>query len=163
MLVKATPTERLPCNFQRLIQVAVSIKCISQNFYVGDLRSGQFCDLTASNLTLTLSIISQRETIEKHLFWIKTILNTLKRRISGRIGHLNRKITTSDPSSWPQGHFRPGKVTGSFSAITLDKDNLWRWNHLRCVQNDDTDRLICRMTFSDQIMTLTLTLTWVKF
>ena len=45
MFVKATPTERLPWNFQRLLQVTVSIKCISQNFDVGDLRSGQFCDL----------------------------------------------------------------------------------------------------------------------
>ena len=30
-----------------------------------------------------------------------------------------------------------------------------RWKHHRCVQDDHTDRLICNMTFSDQVLTLT--------
>ena len=38
----STPTDRLPWNFQRLVQAGVSIKCISQNFDIGDLRSGQY-------------------------------------------------------------------------------------------------------------------------
>ena len=32
---------------------------------------------------------------------------------------------------------------------------LERWKRLRCVQLDDTDRLICNMTLSGQVMTLT--------
>ena len=60
------------------------------------------------------SLQSQREKIEKRLFWTKPILNTLKHRVTGRIHTLNRKIATSDPSSWSHGHFRSWKVTGSF-------------------------------------------------
>ena len=33
-------------NFQRLISVTVSIKYLSLNLDIGDLRSGQFCDLS---------------------------------------------------------------------------------------------------------------------
>ena len=64
MLVKATPNELLPWNFQRLIQVTMFIKCVSQKFDIDDLRSGQFSDL---------SIISQWEKNERRLFWTKTI------------------------------------------------------------------------------------------
>ena len=32
---------------------------------------------------------------------------------------------------------------------------LERWKHVRCVQLDDTDRLICNMTLFGQVMTLT--------
>ena len=146
MFLQATPTERLPWNFQRLLQVWVSIRCISQNFDIGDLRSGQFCDL---------SIISQWEKNERRLFWTKTVQNTLKHRFTGRLDTLSRNIVTGDPSSCRQGHFRSWKVTSSFSAITFDRDQLERWKHHRCVQADDTDRLICNMTFSGQVMTLT--------
>ena len=73
-----------------LIEVTESIKCISQNFDIGFLRSGQFCDL---------SIISQWDKIENRLFGIKTIINILKHRVTGRIDNLNRKIATSDRSS----------------------------------------------------------------
>ena len=38
--------------------------------------------------------ISQRETIEKHLF---LILNTLKHLVTGRIATMNQKIAISDP------------------------------------------------------------------
>ena len=154
MFVKATRTERLIWNFQCYIQVQVPIKCISQHFDIGDLRSGQFCDL---------AIISQWEKIEKRLFLAKTVLNTLKHRITEHIGTLNRIITTCDPFPSPKNHFRSRKVTGIFSAITFDRDSLKRWKHLRCVRNDDTDRLICHMNFSDQVMTFILTLTNIKF
>ena len=50
---------------------------------------------------------------------------------------------------------RSSKVTSSFSGITFDRDQLKRWKHHRCVQADDMNRLICNMTFSDQVMTLT--------
>ena len=146
MFVKATPTEQLPWNFQRLLQTTVSIKCISQNFDIGDLRSGQFCDL---------SIISQWEKNERRLFWKKTIRNTLKHRVTGRLDTLSRNIATSDPSACRQGHFRSWKVTSSFSAITFDRHQLKQWKHLRCVPNDHTGRLICNMPFSEKVMTLT--------
>ena len=85
MLVKATPTEWFPWNYQWLIQVTVSIKCISPSFDIGDQRSGQFCDLSPK---------CQWEKIEKRLFWTKTILNTfsLKHKITGT-------IDTSHPES----------------------------------------------------------------
>ena len=42
---------------------------------------------------------TQRDKIEKRLFWMKTIINTLKHPVTGKIDTLNRKIATSDPSS----------------------------------------------------------------
>ena len=69
MFVIATPNNRSPWNFQVLIFVLVSMKHISRNFDIGDLRSGQFCGL---------SIISQWEKNKKRLFWTKTIISTLK-------------------------------------------------------------------------------------
>ena len=109
-----TPTEWLPWNFQWLIRITVSIKFISQNYYIGDFRSGQFCELSMGENW-------------KRLFWTKSILNTIKHQGTGKIHTLNRKITPSDPSSWPQDHFRSWKVTGSFSTITFDIDQLKQW------------------------------------
>ena len=100
MLVIATPTDWSHRNFQRLIPVVVSIKRISRNFYIGNLRSEQFCDL---------SIISQWEKNERH-FFNKTIRNTLKHQITGRLDTLSRNIATSGPSSFRQGHGRSSAV-----------------------------------------------------
>ena len=41
-------TDRLKI-YQRFASVTVSLKCMSQNFDVGDLRSGKFCDLSIIN------------------------------------------------------------------------------------------------------------------
>ena len=62
-----TRTDRFLCNFQRLIWVAVSLKRLSPDFDIGDLRSGQFCDL---------SVFSQWEKIERRYLWnnVPTIL-----------------------------------------------------------------------------------------
>ena len=72
---------------------------------------------------------------------------TLKHLVTGRIDTLSPNIVTGDPSSCRQGHFRSWKVTSSFSGINFDRDQLERWKYHRCVQADDTDRLICNMTF----------------
>ena len=129
-----------------LMSVPVSMKRISRNFDIGDLESGQFCDLSS---------ISQWEKNERLLFCTKAIQNTLKHRVTGRIDTLSRNIVTGDPLSCRQGQFRSWKVTCSFSGIPFDRDQLDRWKHHRCVQVDDTNRLICNMTCSDQVMTLT--------
>ena len=111
ILVIATPNDRSPWNFERLIIITVSIKCISRNFYIGDPRSGQFCDL---------SFICQCEKIERSLFWTKTIWNTLKPPVRCRLDILKRNIATSDPSC-RRGHFRSWKLTSSFSEITFGR------------------------------------------
>ena len=145
MLVIATPTDWSPWNFQRLISLIASIKQLSQNLDIGDPRSGQFCDL---------SIISQCEKNERHLFWTKTIWNTLEHRVTVIIDNLNHNIATSYPSSCRRGHFRSWKVISNFLPITFDRGRLERWKDHKCAQADDTNRLIYIMTFSDQVMTL---------
>ena len=80
----------------------------------------------------------------------------LKHRVTGGLDTMNWKTATSGPSSCRRGHYRPWKVISSYSAITIDRDKLERWKHHRCDQADDTDRLICSMTFSDQVRTLIL-------
>ena len=147
MLVKATPTKRLPWKCQRFISVPVSMKHISRNFDLCDLRSGQFCDLS----------IIHKSTGEK---WMAPLLDENHSKHSEtsfyrpRLDILSQNIVTGDLSC-RQGHFRSWKVTSSFSTITFDKERLEKSKHHRCVQADDTDRLMCNMTFSDQVMTLT--------
>ena len=68
---------------------------------------------------------------------------------------LSRNIATSDPSLCLQVHFRSWKLTSSLSGVTFDIDQLEQWKHHKCVHDDLTDRLICNMTFSDQVMILT--------
>ena len=46
--------------------------------------------------------VSQWEIIQRRLFRTKTIQNTLKQRVAGRLDTLNPKIATSDPSSYPE-------------------------------------------------------------
>ena len=72
--------------------VPVSVKFLSRIFYIGDLRSGQFCDLF---------IMSLREN-ERRLFLTKTIPWNiwLQEDLT-----LSRNIATR-PSSCRQGHFR---------------------------------------------------------
>ena len=48
-----------------------------------------------------------------------------------------------------------------FLVIPLDRDKLRRRKH-HCVQADDTDRLICNRTFSDQVMGLDLRSTFQR-
>ena len=139
-------TDRLPWNFPRLISTTLSLKSVSRNFDIGDPRSGQFCDF---------SIISQWEKIEMLLFWTKTIWNTLKHRFIGRVDTLNRNIATSDPSSCHKvisGHERSPAVFRQWLA----RVKLERSKRNICVQADHTDRLICNMTFSEQVVTLTV-------
>ena len=122
ILVIATPNDRSPWNFKPLISVTVSIKFISRDFDIGDPRSGQFCDL---------SIKSQWEKIERRFFCTKTIQNTLKHRVTGKLNTLNQNIATGDPSSCRRGRFRSCKVTSRFLAITFDSDKLDQWKHHR--------------------------------
>ena len=81
---------------------------------------------------------------------------TLKHQVTGRIDTLNRKIPSSDPSSWPQGHFMRWNdyVMKGHQQFFGNQ----RWKHMRCVQDDDTDRMVCHMTFFHQVMILILTL-----
>ena len=45
ILVTVAPNHQSPWNFQRFISLTVSIKYLARNFDIGDLRSGQFCNL----------------------------------------------------------------------------------------------------------------------
>ena len=47
--------------------------------------------------------------------------------------------------------FKVMKGHQQFSAITFDRDQLERCKHHRYVRADDTDRLICNITFSDHV------------
>ena len=55
-------------------------------------------------------------------FWKKTIWNTLKHRVTGRLDTLSLNIATSDPLPCRQGHFRSWKVTSSFLSIPFDRN-----------------------------------------
>ena len=95
-LVIATPNDWSTWNFQRLISLTVSIKCIVRNLDIGDARSGRFCDLSITYL----------DVIYRRLFWTKIIWNTLKHRVTVELDTLNQNIATSYPSTCRVGHFR---------------------------------------------------------
>ena len=144
MLVIATPYDRSTWNFQRLVSVRVSIKLLYLIFYIGDPGSGQFCNLFITN---------QWEKNERRLFWTKTTRTLSKHRFTIQLDlttwvGILRPVTTRHVAKVISGHERSPEV---FSAITLDRDQLKRWKHHKCVHADDTDRLICKMTFSDQV------------
>ena len=87
---------------------------------------------------------------ERRPFWKKPIRSTLKHRVTGRLDTLSRNIATSDTSSCRRGHFRSGEVASSFSSITFDRDELERCKHHHHKLTE------CNITFSDQVITLTL-------
>ena len=69
--------------------------------------------------------------------------------------HTEPENVTRDPSLCPWGQLRLQMESNSFSLTTSDRCMLERWKHLRWVRLDDTDRLICNMSFSGHVMTLT--------
>ena len=119
-------------NFQRLIRITISTKCLSRNFDIDDLRSGQLCDLS-----ITYMYISQVDKNERRLFRTETIINTLKYSIVGNIDTRNRTIAPSDLSFLSPMSSQVMKCWQKFfSAITLYIDLLERVEHLRGVQVD---------------------------
>ena len=54
-----TLNARSPWNFQRLICVTVSIKSVSQNFHISDLRSGQFCDTIVNGRKMKAPLLNE--------------------------------------------------------------------------------------------------------
>ena len=84
--------------------------------------------------------------------------NPLKHRFIGKhmthwIGNMHLWPLCVPQRLYPlSGHERSPAV---FLAITFDREVLERWKHARCLQLDGTDRLICNMTFSGQVMTFT--------
>ena len=76
--------------------------------------AGQFCGISHYKST---------EKIERRLFWTKTIRNTLKHWVTGRLDTLHRKFANSDPphvTEVTSGHERSPAVFG----ITFDGDKL---------------------------------------
>ena len=118
MHVIATPNDRSPRNFQRLISVMLSMKCISRNFYIDD---------QVRSIMRPLHYKSMGENV-RSLLWTKAIRNALKNRVTGRIDSQSRYIAISDLSSCRQGHFRSWKVTSFFgNGCLLIRDQLERW------------------------------------
>ena len=82
----------------------------------------------------------------------KTILSIrLEVDLTPRVGIL-RPMTPRHVTKVISGQGRSPVV---FSGITFDRDQLERLKHHRCVQVDHADRLVCNMTFSEQVITLT--------
>ena len=124
----------------------LSIKCMSRNC---DIRVAQ------GQVNFAISPLSQWEENERRLFLKKTIRNTLKHRMqvdqTPWVGIL-RPVTTRHVAKVISG---PERLPAIFLAITFDRYQLEQRKYHRCVQDDHTDRLICKMTYSDQVMTLT--------
>ena len=59
------------------------------------------------------------------------------------------------PFLCPWGHLRSPMLSDCFSRMTFDRGVLEQWKHLSCVWLDETDRLICNLTLTSQVMSLT--------
>ena len=92
------------------------------NPYIQNTRLGISISVTHGQVNIATSP-NQWDKTEGRLFWTKTIRNTSKYWLSGRIETLNQNIATNDPSSCRRGHFRfmSRKATSSILAITFDR------------------------------------------
>ena len=135
-------------NFRNMMRSSVPTKRISRVFfYIGDLRSGHFCDLP---------IISQwaKKKTPLYLLWSKPIWVE-----SYRIGQLRTirvKICIAYPS---KGHLRSPEVTNRHLPITFDQKEIETWDWCQYVRLGQANRLICNMTHFGHHVTLH-DLTW---
>ena len=143
--------------------IVLKLSAIDKSNSVYKMYISEFWYLWSKVRSILWPLQRQWDKIERRLFWTKTILNTLKHRVTGKIDTLNVKIATSE-WKWMTWKFlmtlrslQVMKGHRQFFGNIFYRDNLKWWKHLRCVQDDDTDQLICHMTFSDQMMPLTVT------
>ena len=121
-----------------MIKALVPTKRISRNFDFGDLRSGQFWDLT---------IIRQWGNVHMPFFSEST---------SGNVLFISR-YSYIGPLSMTRMQFRPnGPTFRSFKVIwghirflplTFDRIEIEQWGWSQCVSLAQTHRLICNMTY----------------
>ena len=81
------------------------------------------------------------------IFWTNVVQNPVKHRIMRKNDTLNRKnapVTLLCAPEVISGH----EWSPAVFSITFNRDVLERLKHVRCVQLDDTDRLICNMALS---------------
>ena len=129
-------------NFQNMMKSSVPTKRISWIFYIGDLRSGHFCDLPiisrwAKKLTLLYLLWRKR-------FWVEP----------WSIGHL-WTIRVKNCISYPsKGHLRSPEVTNRHLPITFDQKEIETWDWCQYVRLDQTNRVICNMIHFGHHVTL---------
>ena len=145
MFVNATPTERLPWHFQRLLQATVSIS----NMYISEFR---YRWPKVCSILWPLHYTSMGEK------WKAPLLDKNHSKHYQTSGYRYNWHHESD--RWPlvmlPRSFQVNQFQQQFSSITFDRDRLERLKHHRCVQTDDADRLMCNMTFTwGQIFNMT--------
>ena len=87
-------------------------------------------------------------------FLTEVIMNTLQQWITSIFDTLNMKMASVSPFSLRSSQVNNG-IWLFFSRITFDRGMLEQWKHLSCVWLVETDRLICNLTLTGQVMTLT--------
>ena len=100
--------------------IAVSIKCTSENFDIGEI--GEFwywcliLEVRSSFFPLHHKPMggNWEGLLKFDLVWTKKILNTLEHRLTVMLDTLKRKIETSDLFSCPWDHLRSWTVTTRF-------------------------------------------------
>ena len=123
-------------NFQKLIKASVPTKRISQNFDFGDLRSGQFWDLTLAMGKCSYAVFFE-STNGKVLF-------ISRYSYIGPLSMTCIQFWPNDPSFrsfeviW--GHIR-------FLPLTFDRIEIMRWGWSQYVSIEQTHRLICNITY----------------
>ena len=127
--------------FGIMMRSSVPTKRISWIFYIGDLRSGHFCDLPiisqwAKNQLLYL--------LWRKRFWVE----------SYRIGQL-WTIRVKNCITYPsKGHLRSPEVTNRHLPITFDQKEIETWDWCQYVRLGQANRVICNMTHSGHHVTL---------
>ena len=121
-------------NFWNLMRSSVPTKLIFRIFYIGDLRSGLFCDLP---------IISQlaKKSASLYLLWRKPIW--VESYLIGHLRTIRVKICIAYPS---KGHLRSPEVTNRHLPITFDQKEIETWDWCQYVRLGQANRLICNMT-----------------
>ena len=128
-------------NLQGVIRVSVPTKRMSRNFYFGDLRSGQFCDLhIIGNGRKSRTLLCASGPVIFIMNWV----------MLGYYWWSRCKFWSVTFIEVLWGHMTSSEVTNRFWLITHDWKELetWAWSHCVCIVA--THRLICSMTYLGQ-------------
>ena len=127
--------------FRNMMRSSVPTKLISWIFYIGDLRSGHFCDnpIKSMGKKWTPLYLLCRKPI-----WVESYC-------IGQLWTIREKICIAYPS---KGHLRSPEVTKRHLPITFDQKKIETWDWCQYVRLGQANPIICNMTHFGHYVTL---------
>ena len=132
-------------NFLNIIRSSVPTNWLSRIFYIGDLRSGHFCNLPI----IPGKSGGGKKSTPLYLLWRKSIWVESYR--IGQLWTIRAEICIAYPS---KGHFRSPEDTYRHLPITFDPKEIETCDWCQYVRLGKANLLICNMTHFGHHVTL---------